>query len=302
MLKKFDFFPKISLDSQRTTAEGGVISLLGIIFAIILFINETILNNQKIVFEQLDLFHYDKPDLTIHLEVTFFHLECSHLELAFSTVSSSSPTSTTSWTIRSINKTATYGNEGCFLVAQVDIGKYENGEMHVALSPHALPFGDFGFTIFEFLKFNSSHELSFFSIGSADSHRDTLESLKFSRKSVPAHGSGRFLYDFHVVPYLTEEKSTRNPHQPELSYFLQCLEQDVITKSEGESMFSLQKLGLPGLFISVQFSQLMIKKFETMPVWYEYLIDLLGIIAGTTTIVAFVDSFLHETLWKKKLD
>ena len=164
-LKRFDLFPKLKEESRRSTNEGGIISIIGIVFGGALLFSEIWGYFTPLKIEQLELFdpHHTShvPNaLSIHLELEFLHLTCDQL-----VVSVSSETTTEdyagSWTIQD-KQQQTNGNEGCLLNAQVLLEKYESGEMHVSLSPHVLEnsVGDqVGFTIEEYFKFNTSHHL-----------------------------------------------------------------------------------------------------------------------------------------------
>jgi hypothetical protein len=301
MLKRFDLFPKLNEENRRTTSEGGIISLIGIIVGFLLFINETIQARAVTTLERLELFENEKPNLSIHLEMNFFHLTCQQVSLQASSTSTNpaeqgtSVTSVGSWSVRSVKTTPISNDEGCFIVAQVDIVKYESGEMHVALSPHLLDFGNVGITLEEYFKYNTSHQITSFAIGNVDDNNYTPQ--EFVKKTVPEKGTGRYVYDFNVVPQ-TAIKDDKVISQ----YMIQCREQDVVTIDENEGMFALQRLGLPGVFITVQLSMLMVNKINMFHPWYEYVIALLGIVGGTSTVIAFFDSVLHEVLWKKKLD
>lgn len=301
LLKRLDLFPKLTPESRRTTTEGGIISLVGILIAALLFISETIRVNQVSTLERLDLFQDNNANLTIHLEMTFFHLKCDEITLETSTASSGDARSTGAWSIQRLEKTPVLEkDEGCDVVAQVDIARYESGEMHVALSPHVLPQGSVGITLEEYFHFNSSHEIRTFQIGPKGSEIDSsTKPSTFERKTVPPHGTGRFIYEFNVVP---ESYLPLNARESKRTYGYQCREQDLITHSENEGLFALQRLGLPGVFITVRLSNLMVVKVESISTWTEYLISVLGIIAGTSALVAFVDSLLHHALWKAKLE
>ena len=117
----------------------------------------------------------------------------------------------------------------------------------------------------------------------------------FDPKIVPEGGTGRFIYDFSVVPKL-------GFGQREVDYVFQCREQDVITHDMNEGMFALQRLGLPGVFFNVKLSNLMLETYQVSKSFSSFLVTVLGIVAGVPILVAFVDSALHEALWKKKLD
>jgi hypothetical protein len=298
-LKRFDLFPKLNAESQRTTEEGGLITLIGMIIACILMLNETIRSFSPFTLEKLELFQETQANLSVYLDVTFFHLTCEQLIFDVSSAASNDIEKQSSgWDVRLLQKLPILDNEdGCQVRAVVDIAGYQSGEMHVALSPHVMGDGQLGFTFEEYFQYNASHEITSIAVAETSRYIDDFPRLSFQRKTVPAGGTGRFVYDFQVVPQTIRKGDTQD-----LQFLMQCREQDVITHDGNEAMFALQKLGLPGVFMTMQMSTLMVLKVETKISWGEYLISLLGIVAGTSAIVAFVDSFLHETFWKAKLD
>ena len=297
-LKSFDLFPKLNSESQRTTEEGGLITIIGIIIALVLFISETIRASNVSSIERLEMFQETSANLSVHVELSFFHLRCEELTFEVSATSrNDAEKASAGWSIRTINKTPSLDKEGCDVQAVVDIDRYQSGEMHVSLSPHVFASGQIGITIEEYFKYNSSHALRSIAVGEANADLSSLQVRTFINKYVPERGTGRFVYDFTVVP-----QAFRRGKEEVLSFLTQCREQDVITHDGNEAMFALQRLGLPGVFMTVQLSTMMILKVETRVSWGEYFISVLGIIAGTSATVAFIDSLLHETFWKAKLD
>ena len=300
-LKRFDLFPKLNAESRRTTAEGGLISLIGVIIGLILIINETIRASSVRTLERLELFQETQANLTIYVEVKFFHIKCDELIFDVSTsAESESERKSAGWTIQELRKHPLHEDKhSCKVKAAVDVARYQSGEMHVSLNPHMLPDGQFGFTVNEYFKYNASHEITSVSIGQTGIELDVLPIQTFSKKIVPRGGTGRYLYEFNVVPQLTTNSRSG---KKAITFPTQCRERDIITHNDNEAIYALQQLGLPGVFMTFQLSTLMVVKVETKPSWSEYFIHLLGIVAGTSAMVALVDSFLHETLWKSKLD
>ncbi|KAH9253351.1 hypothetical protein BASA81_008702 [Batrachochytrium salamandrivorans] len=287
-----DLFPKLREESKRTTAEGGVISLLGIVIAVLLIINETMDFNQIHTVEQFALFEPETTvgvprPLYIQLEIDFYHLACGEITLGVSTATTTED-SPGAWRVGNKTLVSTNNGAGCLLRARVDLERYESGEMHVALDP-----GQFGeFTMAQYLDFNTSHQLRAFSFSQPAAQPD-----QFPPKIVSlGGGTGRFMYDFAVVPE-RELGSTR-----QVKFGVRCSQQDVFTKDESEAVFALQRLGLPGVFFQLKLSNLMIQSVVVDKPWYAYVINVLGITAGVPALVALVDSLLHEALWKRKLD
>lgn len=291
MLKQFDLFPRIKEESRRTTVEGGIISLVGIIIGLLLIINETVDFFSVHKVEHLELFDpMTTPGvphiITMHLEIDFFNLKCDRIAFQMSTATTTQDFAG-AWEIKQQVLLPTLRGGGCLLNVTVDMLKYESGEMHVALAPQS---SKDGFTLDEYFAFNVSHKVMRFALSS--------KSMEFAPKIVAVGGTGRFVYDFSIVP----ERELGDATNSEVKFVFQCREQDLVTHNVDEGMFALQRLGLPGVFFTVKMSNLMIETNKVDQLWYSYLINVLGIAAGVPALVTLVDSALHEVLWKRKLD
>jgi hypothetical protein len=166
-LKRFDLFPKINAESRRTTDEGGFISLIGMILGFVLFLNETLKLTQTSTLEKLEFFQETHANLTVYLDVTFYHLKCNELAFDVSTSAENDLQKMASgWKTRKLDRTPLFENdEGCAVAAVVDITGYQSGEMHVALSPHLVENGRMAISIDEYLHYNSSHQITSISVG-----------------------------------------------------------------------------------------------------------------------------------------
>jgi Endoplasmic Reticulum-Golgi Intermediate Compartment (ERGIC) len=86
-LKSFDVFPKAAIESRRTTNEGGYVSLFGLLFAILLIVNETHRLVTPYNLERLDMLQMKEDVIRLELQVEFFHLQCSEINMGTSSSS-----------------------------------------------------------------------------------------------------------------------------------------------------------------------------------------------------------------------
>jgi hypothetical protein len=289
-MQSFDFFPKASSSTLRRTREGAMLSLLAVGVALALFVVETVRFREIQIRERLDIVDAGvEQDGTaeISFKVDFFAIACENVHFLSQTRGVDQPHEMGQETSK-----LALGSEGCSTSGTITVPR-ATGDLHVALNPHVLNPFQTGVTYDDYKHFNASHRVVLFQV---DKDSGSLDGT--TRVLTEPGATASYLYDLHVVPmsYRTlGNVSTSSQH-------IRVDEHAILTRSEQEAGFAVQRLGLPGVYFSYKFSPLTIVKWEeTVPV-AEYLANLFALLGGLATTVAIIDTAVHESLLKHKLD
>ena len=204
--------------------------------------------------------------------------------------------------------------EGCVVKGDVRIPSGAGGDLHVALTPHVLADRQaVGVTLNDFAKFNASHsirELRFYATpeapwGSDDGGASAPGKLD-GTLNVHHANTAHYMYHLHVVPVVTRGRAVHRAAPPTASQLRlpYNVRQNHVTSSIIEVVSALQRLGLPGLYLSYEFSHLVVQRSQPRVDLVELAIHAIGVVGGVSVIAAVLDTALHLSFanLKRKLD
>lgn len=312
-LKSVDFFPKSLPQTTGTTQFGGAISAVTVALIFFLLVMEYSEYTTPVLLEHVDLVRQseEEEDVNIHFDISFFALKCDDVAVSLATLTSQV---NTDYKIQADK--SPIESEGCRLKGVVNQIDKHAGDLHVALKMHAIENGQVGFSLDEFMKYNSSHEIHYFKILGGGKPQQEEKSVKnneddsfelydhFKNRKNIVNLPSYHIYDLQIVPSLQEETTAAKALKA-TSYPFHAREHVVSVGTLEDSIFALQKLGLPGVYFTYKFSPLKVNKFYAKKYFFSrFVIRCLGIVGGVAAVSALIDSFLHDNIdsWKQKLD
>ena len=199
---------------------------------------------------------------------------------------------------------------GCIASGVVDSPRGA-GDLHVTLLPHAIEGQPevTGITLEDFAHYNASHEirkLRFFLPTDNDGDGGASPGKLDDTRNVHHDRTAHYVYHLHVVPVVARGKAVSPSAAPtrKLKTFVYNHRETHVLSDVQEIIVALQRLGLPGLYLSFDFSSLVLEQTRAQPDWVDFLIHLIGIVGGVSVLAAVTDTALHlnvESL-KRKLD
>jgi len=284
-MRSFDLFPKATHATLRRTKEGAMISLVASVLAVCLVVVETLRFATVQMRERLDLVdsRFEESTVEISFQVDFFALTCNNVKFQALTRGLDEPHDIS----KDVVVQPAFESLGCATSGTIVVPR-TTGDLHVALSPHAINPFQTGITLEDYRHFNASHRINMFRI---DKNKD-MSSLDGVVRIFNQTGStASFTYELDIVPVVYRDLNNNT----RASNMFRVNDMMILTTTEVEAAIAVQKLGLPGVYFSYKFSPLSIVKWEEKIPLAEYLANLMAIFGGVTTTVALIDvSFFHN--------
>ena len=254
----------------------------------------------------------DLKAVRVSLHVVFYALKCSDIHVVHRPMGDHRDEDLTSH----MRLTPVDSGRGCDVQGVLDASG-AGGTVFVALQAHALQGsndGSVGITIQDFALYNASHrieELRFFAVpekpwDKSDDGGASVPGKLDSTLNVHHEKTAHYIYHLHVVPVVAVGKaisSSAPPSARQLRLPFNHRQFHVLSEMF-EVITALQRLGMPGLYISFEFSHLVVERTRPDVDLVELLIHSIGVVGGVSVLAALIDTTMHLTLapLKRKLD